>query len=103
MKAAALVLSVIGAALLIAGIALGATSVTRDGVACGSGFSGVSSRAEVSDLTNAMTGFGGTSAMSDCSAAVGDRKTFALVLAVPGAVILLAGVLTSAAARRPAQ
>ncbi|MGI9148893.1 MAG: hypothetical protein ACR2IK_20480 [Chloroflexota bacterium] len=98
-----LVLSLIGLALLAAGLTLGYSAVHRDGISCGSAFGGASSKSGSEDIYNALIGAGLTSVSEDCASARSDRKTFALAAAIPGVVILLGGVglYTTAASRTP--
>jgi hypothetical protein len=109
-KLAAAILAAVGVALVAAGVALGVLAVHRDGIRCGSGFTGVSHAALAEDFNRALQADLGGSAESnvsqvqdDCAAAVSDRKSMAWVALAPG--IALVGVslvlVVVSAARNP--
>lgn len=93
-QAAAGIATGVGAVLLAIGLILGFGGITKGGVSCGSAFKPDDHAAKVSDLTNAMTGYGDTGSAGSCADATGSRKTIAWALTAPGGVLLLAGGLT---------
>ena len=99
MRIAAVLLTIIGACLIAGSLTLGYGTISRSSVTCGSAFSPNTSPATVADLTNAVEAdaslatYNGASPIQDaCSAARSDRKSLALTVLAPGALLVLAGV-----------
>lgn len=126
MKAAGSVLLIVGIAVTALGIYLGLASVTRLRADCGSGFLGLSSTiasrdqsnaesAEQSQTTNDLTLVlegrpAGEDAVIDkhrladaCQPAIDDRRTLSLLVAVPGAALLIAGWVLLAMSSSPTE
>jgi len=90
--------------LLIIGAVFGFIHVSRDTISCGSGFGGLSAKAQSADIDNGYsqalnnetdypTSSGSVEA--DCKSAVSDRKTLSLALVVPGAVLVVAAFVVA--------
>lgn len=88
---ASLVCVGLGVVLLIVGLVLGFGSVNRNGVDCGSAFGSKTDNGTVQDYEIALEGGPASTANADaCASGISDRKTVALALVWPGAVLLFA-------------
>lgn len=85
-------LLMLGGALLGVGLILGLMPVTAEGVSCGTGVTGASGDAFVSDLTSSMLGRTG-GADRACADALSSRRAVAWGLLIPGAVLTGAGLI----------
>jgi hypothetical protein len=92
MRALAAALTVLGIAVVAAALMLGLSNIQRGGVSCGSPLSPDSSKADIRDYYNALTGQGVTDVAGQCKQATSDRKPLVLALTIPGALIFIAGV-----------
>lgn len=101
MQRSGLAAALIGAILLIAGIYLGLASVERDGLVCGQAFG---SSQPVPDLSKAQDGIFYSDAhdMSNCRSAVSTRREASLAIAIPGGILVLAGLGVALRRRRSA-
>jgi hypothetical protein len=80
----------LGACLVIAGLVLGYSSITRSGVNCGSALGGETRKARVADLVNAYGGVS-TAIAEQCESSLSDRTTTTWVLLAPGITLVIVG------------
>lgn len=90
-------LLILGGVLLSIGLVLGFSPISQDGGPCGSAFSS-NSAARVEAHTRAMIGSGDPyDFLASCQDAKTSRRTVALALTIPGALLGLAGLLVGGA------
>jgi len=81
----------LGALLFGVGLILGLAPMSQGGANCGSAFS-PSNDAQVSDFTDALSGFGVHDAAGQCRDALSGRRGVSLALVIPGALLALGGM-----------
>lgn len=84
------VIALVGGVLLVAGLLLGFMPVRAGGVDCGSAFA-PSNQGLAEDYFEALSGLPDSDHNGDCKDATSGRMTVSLVLAIPGALLLIAG------------
>jgi hypothetical protein len=83
-------LLILGGTLLAIGLVLGLVPVTYDGGPCGSAFVG-SDDQDVEALVRSMSGSDPFAFDAGCTDALSSRRTIALALTIPGALLVGAG------------
>jgi hypothetical protein len=95
-------LLLIGVLLAASSAVLGFSAIARAGATCGSAFRPDATSPGVQDYRNILAGQGVSTVQEQCNAAVGDRRTVALAVGVPGVLCLIigAGMMVALSATR---